>query len=47
MDLTQHWKLLLGLRFDDYQQDIQELLKAPVRIKLALKSALVLVWCMK
>lgn len=28
MDLTQHWKLLLGLRFDDYQQDIQELLKA-------------------
>ena len=28
MDLTQQWKLLLGLRFDDYQQDIQELLKA-------------------
>jgi iron complex outermembrane receptor protein len=28
MDLTPHWKLLLGLRFDDYQQDIQELLKA-------------------
>ena len=28
MDLTAHWKLLLGLRFDDYQQDIQELLKA-------------------
>lgn len=28
MDLSQNWKLLLGLRFDSYQQEIQELLKA-------------------